>query len=120
MRTQDVNIGMQWQRGMDVVQRTLSEGLPLLLSDDDLQCLKIAQEQLQSLPGKTNFGPSGPEAIPYMKKLLATYSDPETIKNGLRVMDQMGQLDFTHAGHQYVFPYEEQVKKVNFVPSGRK
>jgi hypothetical protein len=81
--------------------------------------LNVALEQLQSSPGKITFG-NGPEAIPYMQKLLDIYSDPETIKNGLRIMDEMGQLDFTHAGDQYVFPYEKQAKKVNYVPNRRR
>jgi len=115
MKTKDMNFGMQYQRGLDVIDRTHDGKLPLLLTDDELTCLEVVLEQQKSEPVKFTF-------LTSIELLLETYSNPETIRNGLRVMEQLGKLDYAtgFVGDKHVAPYEKQMEKVNYIPKWRR
>ncbi|MEI7718659.1 MAG: hypothetical protein WCI72_02235 [archaeon] len=129
-QTEDMRRGMAYQKGMDTAVKYCSGELPLLLTDEELGCLEITLTEMedQGTAEVTYFGTadvSGSDitdvrVYDYIKKLITVYSHPRVITHGIKTMEQMGLLDFSKAGDQYVSPYEGQMRKVNYRPKRKR
>lgn len=122
-QTEDFCRGKAYQKGMDTARKYFSARLPLLLTDEELGCLEVTLREIKAEGMENNLFLGNPDSgliAPFIQKLLDVYTSRRVQVHGIKTMEQMGQLDFTHAGDQYVSPYEAQMEKVNYVPKGRR
>jgi hypothetical protein len=106
--------GMAYQRGIDVAVKYFKEGLPLLLDDQEVGDLETCLDCLKqsNLADKTYFGNSEVLIADYISKLKRVYSKPETIKHGLRTLEEMGKNIWGSDLNES--PYIEQIEKINY------
>ncbi len=111
LKRNDLGTGMAYQRGIDVATRCFRQGLPILLKDQELNDLKTCAHLLreQQLDANTYFGASRVLISDYVAKLLNVYLDPNTMRNGLQVLEKIhGSLD---GSDLYDNPYADQIER---------
>ena len=112
----DFNRGMLYHRGLDIATRYYNQGLHILLTDQELKCLKIASEVLkeEKLTKNIYFGTTDVLIAPFITNVLEAYSKYSVIRNGLSTLEQIGMNIW--GTDLYESPFIEQIEKIKYKP----
>ena len=122
LKRNDLGIGMAYQRGIDVATRCFSQGLPILLNDQDMMDLKTCADMLkeQQLEANIYFGASGVLIGSYIAKLQEIYSNPSTIRQGLTILEKVYGSKVLEGSDLFESPYADQVERVKYFQRNKK
>jgi hypothetical protein len=116
-----INTGINYQRGMNLAVNCFTKGLPIILTDRDMDDLKTTRKVLIErglLDKNLYFG--GHEVLigSYIEDLLRVYSNPHTIRNGLGVLEKMGANIFGSDLNDS--PFAKQITQIKYSRRSKK